>query len=110
MLLIRIFGIFFVVIPAIAHAESGVCPKFVDTPRNPLENARLFDGPVSDNVELVPDSENGTAWDVQGYKSSGRQITLLCEYKNKNTIEVPVNKQYEYCYIKGKTTISAWCE
>ncbi|WP_405054159.1 STY0301 family protein [Telmatospirillum sp.] len=106
----RLFSIFLIVIPAVAHAESSGCPKFVDTPRNRLENARLFDGPVSDNVELVPDNENGTAWDVRGYRSSGRQTTLLCEYRDKNTIEVPINRIYNYCYIKGRTTISAWCE
>lgn len=74
-----------------------------------LVNARLFDGPVSDNVELVPDSSDGTTWSVAGYQSTGRTLRLRCEYKNGYVVTVLVEHSAKRCYFKGKSPAVARC-
>jgi hypothetical protein len=82
MLLIRYFPLLLLTLPFLATAQHSQCPQFSGASNNVLVNARLFDGPVAEQVELVPDNEHGATWDVKGYKTTGRTLVLLCEYKN----------------------------
>lgn len=97
-------------LPLMATAiEKTACPAFLDSKDNVLKYASLFDGPVSENAQLKPDYENGTAWDVRGYEESGRTLHLICEYKNGAQRDLAVAMPANRCYAKGKKTITAWC-
>lgn len=96
-------------LPLSVFAQRSECPWYSGAASNILVNARLFDGPVTDQVELVPDNEHGATWNVTGYKATSRKLILLCEYKNHASIEVPVDYSANRCYFKGKRRRSAWC-
>lgn len=110
MLLSRFILITFLVLPALSCAtEKTLCPSFFKDNSNVLVGARLFDGPLSEKVELVPDNQNNATWDIRGYKKSDRTINLVCDYKNGEHINVPAHKSSDRCYVKGEKHVSAWC-
>jgi len=74
-----------------------------------LVNARLFDGPVTDRVELAPDHEHGATWDIRGYRAADRPLVLVCEYKNHTNILAPMDRSANRCLLKGDKKRSAWC-
>jgi hypothetical protein len=90
-------------------AEKTVCPPFFKENNNVLVGARLFDGPLADKVELVPDNENNATWDIRGYQKTDRVINLVCDYKNGDFINVPAQKSSDRCYVKGEKPVTAWC-
>jgi len=85
------------------------CPSFNGATSNVLVNARLFDGPVADQAELVPDNEQDATWNVGEYKLADRALVLVCEYKNHSQILAQVDYSANRCYFKGKKKRSAWC-
>ena len=102
--------IVFSLLPLVAFAERSQCPSFLHQKENSLANAKLFDAPVSDMAELVPDYENGATWNIDGYRASGRPTILLCEYKNRDRAEITVHSSAERCYVSKKAKLTAWCK
>jgi hypothetical protein len=96
-------------LPFSASAQRSECPPFNGATRNVLVNARLFDGPVAEQVELAPDNEEGATWDIRGYKDTGRSLILLCEYKNRTSLQVSVHHAANRCTFRGDKKRSAWC-
>ena len=110
MSLSRLILVTFLALPGLSCAtEKTLCPPFLKDNGNILAGARLFDGPLSDKVELVPDNEGNATWDIRGYKKSGRTITLVCDYKSGGYLNLAVDKSADRCYVKGDTRVSAWC-
>ena len=97
-------------LPILASAQPNACPGFIGKKTNRLVNARLFDGPVADMAELVPDQEGGGTWSVDGYATTGRPLTLLCEYKGGQTAEVVIAHPVGKCHFRGKKQRAAWCD
>ncbi len=97
--------------PIFSHsADRTSCPSTQGHKSNILVNARLYDGPIAENVELAPDNERGATWDVSGYKNSDRTLYLVCEYKDGGWLIFPVAPSANRCYVKGRKTTAAWCE
>ncbi|MDR2154612.1 MAG: hypothetical protein LBE78_06260 [Burkholderiaceae bacterium] len=107
---IKYLPLLFLVFPFSVLAQRSECPAFNNATSNILINARLFDGPIADQIELAPDNEHGATWDIRGYKAAGRAIILVCEYKNHTKLSVPVNRSANWCYFKGKKKRTAWCD
>jgi hypothetical protein len=107
----------FVAISMQAHAKDNTdnktsCPPFLNNKANVLVTVHLFDGEVSENAELAPDNENSSnsaTWDVSGYKDSGRQIHLVCDYKDRSRKDLAVAMPVGHCYAKGGKQTTAWC-
>lgn len=97
------------VLPFGAYGQHSECPRFDGDRNNVLTNVRLFDGAVAENVELVPDNEHGATWDIRGYQATDRQLVLRCEYRNRSSIEIPVDYLASRCYVKGRVRLRAWC-
>lgn len=92
-----------------AVAAHSACPATHGAVDRPLVNARLFDGPVTDQVELVPDDPSRGTWDVSGYRHTGRILHWLCEYRGGGTVVVQVDAHATRCRFRGKTPASAAC-
>ncbi|MDR0777378.1 MAG: hypothetical protein LBE81_12185 [Azonexus sp.] len=107
---IKYLSLLLLALPFSASAQRSECPSFSGENSNILVNARLFDGPIKDQVELAPDNEQGATWDVRGYKATDRALVLVCEYKNRTNILVQVDRSANWCYFKGKKKRSAWCD
>jgi hypothetical protein len=98
---------------SLALAAPTQCPPYAGSPKNVLSSARLFDGPVEEMAELVPDQEvdaRTTVWTVDGYRTQERRLILLCAYRNKSTLQVEIPKTASLCHVKGRTTLKAWCD
>lgn len=106
---IRFAWAWLAVIPFGAYGQHSECPRLNGDRNNVLTNVRLFDGAAAENVELVPDNEHGTTWNIRGYRATDRQLVLRCEYKNRSSIEVPVDHLAKGCYVKGRARLRAWC-
>jgi len=104
---IKYLPLLILVLSPSAFAQRTECPGFSGAASNVLINARLFDGPVKDQVELAPDNEQNATWDVRGYKTANRTLVLVCEYKNRTSISVEVDHSVNQCFFKGKK--KAWC-
>lgn len=85
------------------------CPAFVNSKGNVLIDARMFDGEVSENAQLVPDDLDGASRDISGYKNSGRSMHLVCDYRDHSSKDLTVAMPAQHCYIKGKKKVPAWC-
>jgi hypothetical protein len=100
---------FFAMSTIVYAAERTACPASLKEKTGALVGARLFDGNPSEQVELVPDNENGATWDISGYKNSGHDIYLVCDYKNGESKNMVASKSSLRCYVKGKKRVAAWC-
>lgn len=100
-------------LPGLACAAHGQCPSYEESPRNVLSSARLFDGPIEEMAELVPDKEvdaRTAIWTVAGYPPASRKLILLCGYKNKKTIQIEVPETATQCHVNSGKTLRAWCD
>ena len=94
----------------LAAAETNKCPGSHNKNKsNLVVGARLFDGVPSDQVELVPDNEKKATWDIRGYKSTDRQIYMVCDYKDGASTHIRVSKSSNHCRVSGRKNIAAWC-
>jgi len=97
------------VIPAGCEASHlAECPAYLNEKSNVLSNVDLFDGPLSDQAFLAPNTSHSD-WDVSGYASTEYVISLLCHYR-AGTKAVVVPKAAKICTTSGKKKMSAWCE
>ena len=94
-------------LPFSASAQRSECPPFNGATRNVLVNALLFVGPPDELASLVADS--GQSWDIRVYKDMGRSLVLLCEYKDRTNLEVPVNHAANRCAYRRDKKFSIWC-
>ena len=97
------------VIPAGCEAgHLAECPAYLNEKSNMLSNVDLFDGPLSDQAFLAPNTPNND-WDVSGYAATDYVISLLCHYKS-GTKEIVVPKAAKMCTTSGTNKMSAWCD
>lgn len=95
--------------PTITVAMPSTCPARHGKAGSALVNARLFDGPVADGVELVPDDPRGQSRDVSGYRASGRTLHWRCEYGDGSAVTVAIDHAARRCTFKGKAPAVARC-
>lgn len=95
--------------PLAAEAKSFVCPPPPEG-GGALVNVRLFDGPVSEQAELVPDHTAGATWNVAGYDARGSHLILLCEYHDGIRREVDIAAPVSRCLVRNTPPMSGWCE
>lgn len=84
-----------------ASAAAAACPSA--QAGTSLSGFALFDGPVTDNAVLAPDTSrrrNGKlvqTWRVDGVYRAGRSLTLRCDYPRRPPLFVPVTRRMTTC-------------
>ena len=74
-----------------ASAPAAICPPIRQG--RPLQAVTLYDGPVSDNAILAPDSSRTTGgvlaqqWTVADIYRQGRALTVRCRYRGAGEVE-----------------------
>jgi hypothetical protein len=97
---IATFAVFNLCAAAAAHAES--CPAVRD--KQPLVSVDLFDGPVEDMADLVPDASTDSkyhahaSWKLGYIYDSGHAVYVKCVYRGaKDALIVKLDRQVENC-------------
>jgi hypothetical protein len=85
-----------------AAARADSCPAVRD--KQPLAAVDLFDGPVEERADLVPDASTGgkdrahASWRVGYIYDGGRAVYVKCIYRGaKNTLVVKLDRKVETC-------------
>jgi hypothetical protein len=106
-----VFVAVWLLLPAAAAAEAR-CPA--SNGGAGLHTVTLFDGPLSDQADLAPDSvakvAGGTrsAWQVAYVFEAGRQLFVECDYGRKGgKVVIKPERGVRRCLFEAKTSGNA---
>ncbi len=85
--------------PPTKPSEPAVSLDTCDPRGGTLRQVSLFDGPISEMVELVPDANGDAAghWLVSHVYKAGRSAALRCTYADGTTREVTLTVPVSRC-------------
>lgn len=96
-------------IVALAAAAAATCPAHRGSA--PLRSVDLYDGPITDNALLAPDTTrrlNRTTvqvWRVDGVYSARRSLHIRCGYAIGGSVVVPVTKPVRECRLSARAGV-----
>jgi len=81
------------------------CPAYLTEGHrdHALESVTVYNGPPSDQAELLPDVDG---WNLQDYEYSGHELYLVCHYKTTDSVErYMIPRSMKTCKLDNRNII-----